>query len=134
MWAFVGSKDNPRWLWYAMDADTGRILAYQLGRRTDATLHKLLALLALLPVKILYSDDWGAYARHLPNAGYVHIVGKEHMQKIERRNLNFRQHLARLRRKTLCFSKCEDMHDIVIGLYINRYYYEYGSFAEAVAA
>jgi len=29
--------------------------------------------------------------------------------------------LKRLTRKTICFSKSEEVHDIVIGLFINRY-------------
>ncbi|CAK0754049.1 hypothetical protein CCP3SC1_220024 [Gammaproteobacteria bacterium] len=29
--------------------------------------------------------------------------------------------IKRLARKTICFSKLEKMHDIVIGLFINRY-------------
>ncbi|MDR1582354.1 MAG: IS1 family transposase, partial [Prevotellaceae bacterium] len=37
--------------------------------------------------------------------------------KIERKNLNFRTHLKRLNRKTVCFSKNEQIHDNVIGMY-----------------
>ena len=28
MWSFVGSKAHQRWLWYAIDHATGKILAY----------------------------------------------------------------------------------------------------------
>ena len=34
MWSFVHSKDNERWLWYAIDHDTREILAYVFGKRT----------------------------------------------------------------------------------------------------
>jgi insertion element IS1 protein InsB len=30
MWSFVGSKAQQRWLWYAIDHATGKILAYVL--------------------------------------------------------------------------------------------------------
>ena len=30
MWSFVGRKDNPRWLWHAIDHQTGKVLAYGL--------------------------------------------------------------------------------------------------------
>ena len=40
--------------------------------------------------------------------------------EIERKNLNFRTWNNRLARKTLCFSKLEKVHDIVIGLLINK--------------
>ncbi|MDF1756918.1 MAG: IS1 family transposase, partial [Legionellaceae bacterium] len=32
-----------------------------------------------------------------------------------------RSRIKRLARRTICFSKLEKMHDIVIGLFINRY-------------
>ena len=47
-------------------------------------------------------------------------TGKRNILKIERRNLNFRTWIKRLARKTICFSKLEKMHDIVIGLLINK--------------
>lgn len=46
-------------------------------------------------------------------------IGKLWTQRIERHNLNFRTHLKRLHRKTICFSKTERMHDAVIKLYVN---------------
>ena len=66
-----------------------------------------------------YTDYWGAYQRNLPPA--VHCPGKRHMQRIERKHLTLRTRLKRLVRKTICFSKSIVMHDIVIGLFINRY-------------
>jgi insertion element IS1 protein InsB len=46
---------------------------------------------------------------------------KEHMQKIESKHINLRTRIKRLVRRTLCFSKTERMHDLVIGLLVNRY-------------
>jgi insertion element IS1 protein InsB len=40
-WSFVGSKATQRWTWYVWDAQKKRILAYQNGRRTDASCKKL---------------------------------------------------------------------------------------------
>ncbi len=45
-------------------------------------------------------------------------MGKSNTQKIERKNLNLRTWIKRLARKTICFSKSEKMHDIVIGLLV----------------
>ena len=61
-----------------------------------------------------YTDDWGAYQRNLDPE--QHIIGKENTQKIERKHLTLRTRIKRLARKTICFSKVEQMHDIVIGL------------------
>ena len=50
-----------------------------------------------------------------------HIVGKIQTQKIEQKHLTFRTRLKRFVRKTICFSKSIRLHDIVIGLFVNRY-------------
>jgi len=124
MWSYVGSKDHPRWLWHAIDHASGEILAYVLGDRKDAVFLKLKALLEPFGIRQFYTDDWGAYERHLPPEQQV--VGKANTQRIERKHLTLRTRIKRLVRKTICFSKLEKMHDIVIGLFINRY--EFGVF------
>jgi insertion element IS1 protein InsB len=48
-------------------------------------------------------------------------VGKEHTQKIESKHINLRTRIKRLVPRTICFSKTERMHNLVIGLFINRY-------------
>ncbi|MEP0892689.1 IS1 family transposase [Leptolyngbya sp. PL-A3] len=45
-------------------------------------------------------------------------------QRIERKHLNLRTRIKRLARKTICFSKSEWLHNIVIGLFINRYKFD----------
>jgi insertion element IS1 protein InsB len=119
LWSFVASKAHQRWLWYAIDHATGKILAYVLGSRKDEAFIKLKALLEPFGITRFYTDDWGAYERHLDSES--HVVGKENTQKIERKNLTLRTRIKRVVRKTLCFSKKILMHDIIIGLFINRY-------------
>ena len=77
----------------------------------------LKALLSGFDIRRYYTDDWGAYERHLDPE--QHRVGKRNTQKIERKNLTVRTWIKRLARKTICFSKREVMHDTVIGLLIN---------------
>lgn len=119
MWSFVGKKSNQRWLWHAIDHTTGKILAYVFGRRKDEVFKKLRNLLAPFGIKKFFTDNWGSYERHLPSG--KHVVGKKNTQKIERKHLTLRTRIKRLARKTICFSKSSQMHDIVIGLFINRY-------------
>jgi insertion element IS1 protein InsB len=119
MWSFVGKKQEPRWLWHALDHQTGKVLAYVFGRRKDEVFLQLKALLEPFGITRYYTDYWGAYQRNLPHA--VHSPGKRHTQRIERKHLTFRTRLKRLVRKTICFSKSIELHDIVIGLFINRY-------------
>ncbi|MBV8883922.1 MAG: hypothetical protein JO235_07960 [Chroococcidiopsidaceae cyanobacterium CP_BM_RX_35] len=40
---------------------------------------------------------------------------------MEQKHLSLRTRIERLARKTICVSKTEEMHDLVIGLFINRY-------------
>jgi len=115
MWSYVGNKNNPRWLWHAVDHASGQVLAYVMGDRKDRVLLSLKALLEPFGITRFYTDDWGAYERHLPSE--KHIIGKQHTQKIERKHLTLRTRIKRLARKTICFSKIEKMHDIVIGLF-----------------
>jgi insertion element IS1 protein InsB len=71
-----------------------------------------------LDITRYYTDKAGVYQRHLPPER--HTVGKLTMQKIERKHLTLRTRLKRLARKTLCFSRSRVMHDLLIGLYMNR--------------
>ena len=119
MWSFVGRKGQQRWLWHAIDHQTGAVLAYVLGEHTDAVFLQLKKLLAPFHITRLYTDDWGAYQRHIPDIN--HEIGKRNTQKIERKHLTLRTRIKRLARKTVCFSKTIPMHDIVIGLFVNRY-------------
>jgi insertion element IS1 protein InsB len=119
MWSFVGKKTEPRWLWHALDHRTGKVLAYVFGRRKDEVFRQLQALLEPFGITRYYTDSWGAYERNL--APDIHSPGKHNTQQIERKHLTLRTRIKRLVRKTICFSKSTQMHDIVIGLFINRY-------------
>ncbi len=119
MWSFVSNKKQQRWLWHAIDHASGKVLAYGLADHTDAALKSLMQLLIPFGIQQFYTDGWGGYARLLDED--QHEVGKHYTQKIERKHLTLRTRIKRLTRKTICFSKSEWMHDIVIGLFINRY-------------
>ena len=119
MWPFVGRKKDQRWLWHAIDHRTGKVLAYVFGRRQDEVFLQLKALLEPFGSTRFYTDYWGAYTRHIDSE--EHQAGKRNTQKIERKHLTLRTRIKRLARKTICFSKSIQMHDIVIGLFVNRY-------------
>ena len=127
-WSFVQNKRNQRWTWYAMERQSGIILAWHNGKRRDEDFLVLWEMLLQFPIKRYYTDDWGAYSKYIPEN--MHRTGKDNTWKIERKNLNFRTHLKRLSRRTICFSKDEQIHDNVIGMYIERYYFRCGLFAK----
>ena len=103
LWSYVGNKKNQRWTWYAIERNTGVILAWHNGRRTDRNCSVLMEKLSVFPVTRYYTDDLQSYRKYIPPDR--HIIGKADTWRIERKNLNFRTHIKRLNRKTICFSK-----------------------------
>jgi insertion element IS1 protein InsB len=89
-----------------------------LGRRSDESYRRLLSKLEGCQVLRYWTDELEWYRELLPSTH--HWVSKEGTQRIERNNLNFRTHLKRLARKTICYSRADDMHYAVTKLYINH--------------
>lgn len=118
-WNFVGCKAQPHWLWYAYNTKNGEVLGYTFGPRNDETCRELLALLTPFNVGLITSDDWGCYAREVP--GEKHLTGKIFTQRIECNNLTLRTRIKRLARRTLCFSRSVELHEKVIGAFIEKY-------------
>ena len=119
MWSFVQSKRQQRWLWHAIDHQSGAVLAYVLAPHEDAALVELQRLLQPFNIRHVYTDRWGGYLRLLD--AHRHTIGKANTQQIERKHLTLRTRIKRLARRTICFSKSVWLHDAVIGLFINRY-------------
>ncbi|EDZ0966791.1 IS1 family transposase, partial [Salmonella enterica] len=53
--------------------------------------------------------------------GDKHLTGKIFTQRIERNNLTQRTRIKRLARQTLCFSRSVELHEKVIGAFIEKY-------------
>ena len=117
MWSFVKDKSQQRWLWLAIDHNTGETVAFVFGRRKDEVFLKLKELLNSFKIGKYYTDNWASYSKNLDKD--KHEIGKKNTQTIERKNLTLRTRIKRLTRRTICFSKSIKMHDIVIGLLIN---------------
>ncbi len=43
LWSYVGSKENPQWLWLVMHSKTRQVIAMQVGKRDKQTAEKLFA-------------------------------------------------------------------------------------------
>ena len=94
------------------------MLACELGARAYETLKRLLNLLQPFNIRLYCADRWETYRRLLSLD--LHLMSKRYTQSIERQNLNFRTRLKRLVRRTFCFSKPIEIHDKVVGEFINR--------------
>jgi insertion element IS1 protein InsB len=66
-----------------------------------------------------FTDGWGAYERHVE--AEQHTIGQAHTQKIESEHSTLRTRSKRLVCRTIGLSKTERLHDVVLGLFINRY-------------
>lgn len=117
-WSFVEKKKRQRWTWLAFDRKRKRVPAFVNGRGTDHNCASLLKKLGDSRVQRFHTDNWESYRKLLPKK--QHVIGKEGTRNIKRHNLNFRTHLKRLQRRTICFSKSAEMHDAVIKLYIQH--------------
>ncbi len=95
-------------------------MAYVFGDRSRKTLKKLLALLSHFTIRFYCTDDYAVYDC-LPKK--KRFTGKKFTQRIERKNLTLRIRIKRLNRKTIGYSKSEEMHDKVVGTFIEREYY-----------
>lgn len=62
MWSFAESKQNPRWLWHAIDRTTGQVLADVFGSSKDEVFRALKKLLVPFDLKKYSTHAWGACA------------------------------------------------------------------------
>ena len=71
---------------------------------------------------LTYSDYYKAY-ENVIQTGRHQMVGKESRQTnhIERWNNTLRQRICRFVRKTLSFSKCDEMHELYLKLFVYNY-------------
>jgi insertion element IS1 protein InsB len=122
VWSYVGKKSCGSWVWVALCRRTRQVVGYAVGSRGTVTCHKLLH---CIPNEYKFldtvSDFWSAYQKVFESNHKS--VGKEDggTAHIERWNNTLRQRLGRFVRKTLSFSKSEEMHELVLKLFIHKY-------------
>ena len=123
MWSYVYKKQNKRWIWLALDKASRQIVAFVIGDRSEKTCQKLWDNIPnSYKHAICYSDFWEAYLNVIPSEQHQ-VVAKQSglTNHIERFNNTIRQRLSRFVRKTLSFSKSEQMHLICLELFLHSY-------------
>ena len=123
LWTFVAKKKQPRWLWIALERSTRRVLAWVLGDRSEETAFTLWERLPLSPEQRLKgtfcTDLWPAYNE--PLLGVKRLTRRGQTNHVERLNCTLRQKLGRLVRKTLSFSKSDEMLEAALTLAFHRH-------------
>ena len=100
--------------------------SYAIGDRGEKTCRKLWERIPesyRAAEGLFYSDFWESYQKVFPEDRHHQAVGKESGQTnhVERWNGTLGQRLGRFVRKTLSFSKSEQMHEICLLLFLHYY-------------
>jgi len=123
LWSFVGSKAQQRWLWLALCRRTRQVVAYWIGDRSETS---AIHLWEQLPHDYArchsFSDKWEAYRYVFDHKRHRQVNKDEgETNHVERWFNTLRQRLGRFTRKTLSFSKRDDMHEGVLRLFLQEY-------------
>jgi insertion element IS1 protein InsB len=115
---FVGSKKIRFGTGCAVDHFKEGILGWVLGNHSAETFRPLWeTLVSTWKCYFYVTDGWVVYPMFIPDGDQ--IVSKTYMTRVESENTRLRHYLARLTRKTLCYSKCEQMLKHFIRLLIH---------------
>jgi insertion element IS1 protein InsB len=102
------------WIWIAVDRDAKKFIHCTLGNRGSITGKKLWESIKDLAIESVCTDYWSAYGECIPPD--QHIQSKAETYTVEGYNSFFRHFLARLRRKTKCYSKSPQMLEYSVKL------------------
>ena len=86
------------------------------GRRTNKTLNHVLTSLQLAEAKKIYTDKLKHYRFLIQKK--IHSTKARGTNHIERLHLNFRTHLKRLNRRSICFSRSLNMLISILKIYL----------------
>ena len=112
---YCGNKKNESWIIYAINKVTGKVIDFVIGRRTKLNTEQVINSVLKLNPKRIYTDGLNSYLSLIPKD--KHKVFQYCTNKIERHNLTMRTHLKRLVRKTICFTKNDEMLENCMKLY-----------------
>jgi insertion element IS1 protein InsB len=123
LWSFVYCKAFKRWVWVALCRRTRQIVSFFIGDRSEASCRAFWELIPKAYRRCAsFSDYWEAYVA-IAHTGRHRMVGKGAGETchVERWNNTLRQRIARFIRKTLSFSKNDEMHELYLHLFIFYY-------------
>ena len=122
IWSFVKRRKNKRWIWLALCRRTRQVVAFAIGNRGQKTCKKLWKAIPQSYKKAhCFADVWEAYSKVILAHQLTQSYSKANTNHVERFNCTLRQRLARLVRETFSFSKTDEMHRIILTLFIHTY-------------
>ena len=118
---FVGSKRNKYWIWtlarmrpvpslregqmreHRVNHQKKGIILWNIGDRSHQTFDFLWSIIKCWQSFWYVTDGWKVYPMYIEPED--HLISKTYMTRVEGENTRLRHYLARLHRKTLCYSK-----------------------------
>ncbi len=121
-WRHLSAKKNKVWLWTVVDHFKAGILGWVVGDHSAETFTPLWNLVMLWNCYFYVSDGNRVYPLFIPDEDP--IVSKTYLTRVEGENTRLRHDLARLHRKTLCYSKSVDMlkHSVRLLLHYRKFW------------
>ncbi len=118
---FVGSKKNKVWLWTVVNSQTPGILKFVVGDRSLETFSLLWRMIGGWACFLYITDGYKVYPCLIEDKD--HLVSKTAMTRVEGENCRLRHYLARLHRKSLCYSKSVEM--LAVSVRLLNYYLQH---------
>ena len=104
---FIGNKNNKVWIWTVVNHWQTGILLWRVGDRSKETFKHLWSIIKCWHSFWYVSDGYPFSPCFIEPED--HLVSKTYMTRVEGENTRLRHYLARLHRKTLCYSKSIEM-------------------------
>jgi len=114
-------KKNKLWVWTAVNNRFPGILAWTIGDRSSKTFARLWKIIKCWKCYFYVTDGYPVYSCFIDDCDQ--IIKKTYMTRIEGENTRLRHYLARLHRKTLCYSKTAEMLKLSIRLLLHYLHY-----------
>lgn len=117
MCTYVGKNKKSHYVYitYAINRKTKEVIDVVIGRRTKNNLRLIINKVKQLNPKKIVTDKLSAYVKLVQP--FIHDTNRYRNNRIERANLTLRQHIKRLSRKTLSYSKSIKMLEATVLLY-----------------
>ena len=100
---FVGNKNNKFWIWTVVNHQKKGIILWNIGDRSHESFEPIWQIIKCWHSFWYVTDGWKVYPMYIQSED--HLVSKTYMTRVEGENTRLRHYLARLHRKTLCYSK-----------------------------
>ena len=104
---FIGNKHHKVWLWTVVEHWRPGIRLWDIGNRSSETFRELWLTIQCWQSFWYVTDGYKVYTKFIESL--AHLVSKTYMTRVEGENSRLRHYLARLHRRTLCYSKCLEM-------------------------